>query len=128
MTRKSLDDERPDRLYTVTGGRSRPSEDTLDLVTLIVSRSEPAPGMQSEHVEILRMCRRPMAVVEISSYLGLPVSVVKILLCDLLGQDRISARHPSSARGGGPRRASGQATGRPDATFLKKVLVGLQNL
>ena len=76
-------------------------------------------GMQSEHVKILRMCRYPTAVVEISSDLGLPVSVVKILVCDLLDTGRITARHPSSA----PRK-----TRLPDLETLKQVLVGLQKL
>ena len=120
MIRRPFDDETPDRLYAVTGGRSRAHETVFDLVTLIVSEGAPSPGMQSEHVRILRMCHQPMAVVELSAALGLPVSVVKILLCDLLDAGRISARHPSAGSGGTWRL--------PDAEFLKKVLVGLQKL
>ncbi|SMD27492.1 DUF742 domain-containing protein [Kibdelosporangium aridum] len=119
MTWGHLHSEDPDRLYTVTGGRSRANESALDLVTLIVSECEPVPGMQSEHVKILRMCRYPTAVVEVSSDLGLPVSVVKILLCDLLDTGRITARHPSSAP---------VKTQLPDLETLKQVLVGLQKL
>ena len=118
MMRGGIDGENPDRLYTVTGGRSRAERADLDLVTLIVSESDPGPGMQSEHAKILRICRNPTAVVEVASVLGLPVGVVKILLSDLLHEGSVSARHPSSMR---PARL-------PDADFLKKVLVGLQNL
>lgn len=132
MSRRAIDGESPDRLYTVTGGRSRVDETTLDVVTLIVSECDPAPGMQSEHVKILQMCRQPMAVVEISSALKLPVSVVRILLCDLLDTGRITARHPSSARVNSPRRrwATGgpNETSLPDTALLKKVLIGLQDL
>lgn len=112
-------DEDPDRLYTVTGGRSRPAEDGFDLVTLIVSECEPSPGMQSEHARILRICREPTAVVELSADLRLPVSVVRILLSDLLDTGRITARHPSSAA---------NAAQLPTPEFLKQVLVGLRNL
>ena len=119
MSRRLLDDEDPDRLYTVTGGRSRTDDIQLDLVTLIVSESDPTPGMQSEHVRILRICTSPAAVVEISVELGMPVSVVKILLADLLDTGRVSARHPASA---------GTGSALPDRDFLKKVLVGLHNL
>ncbi|MCP9212942.1 DUF742 domain-containing protein [Streptomyces cucumeris] len=119
MIRGALDNEDPDRLYTVTGGRSRADESVFDMVTLIVSECEPVPGMQSEHARILRMCRGPLSVVEISSYLDLPVSVVKILLCDLLDTGRITARHPHAARTGGRL---------PEPETLKKVLVALQNL
>jgi hypothetical protein len=118
MMRWAVDGEDPDRLYTVTGGRSRAERVDLDLVTLILSEANPAPGMQSEHVKILRMCRNPTAVVEVASALGLPVSVVKILLSDLLQAGRVSARHPSSL-------GSAQI---PDAALLKEVLSGLQKL
>jgi len=119
MSPRALDGEDPDRLYTITGGRSQVDESRLDLVTLIVSECDPAPGMQSEHTKILEMCRRPTAVVEISSTLRLPVSIVKILLCDLLDTGRVTARHPSSAS------APSQL---PDSATLKQVLVGLENL
>ncbi|GAA2777859.1 DUF742 domain-containing protein [Saccharopolyspora taberi] len=117
MSRGELDREDPDRLYIVTGGRSRAAACRLDAVTLIVAESEPVAGMQSEHAEILRMCRGPVAVVEISAKLGLPVSVVRILLCDLLDSGRVTARHPSSA-----------TTRLPDPETLKQVLVGLEQL
>jgi uncharacterized protein DUF742 len=119
VSRDIIEGEDPDRLYTVTGGRSRARESPFDLVTLIVSESEPAPGMQSEHVRILRLCRRPCAVVEIASDLRLPVSVVKILLCDLLDLGQITARHPRSA---------GTTARLPGTETLKQVLVGLRNL
>lgn len=119
MSWRPLDGEDPDRLYTVTGGRSRADESAFDIVTLIVSECDPAPGMQSEHVRILTMCRAPMAVVEIAAELNLPVSIAKILLCDLLDTGRISARHPTSS----PARAQ-----LPDLETLKQVLVGLHKL
>ncbi|ORT58768.1 DUF742 domain-containing protein [Streptomyces sp. CB03238] len=111
-------DESPDRLYTLTGGRTRSAPDApFDLVTLVVAESEPGPGMQSEHAAILRMCRRPTAVVEVAAELALPVGIVRILLSDLLGTGRISARHP---------RASAHSL--PDPDILEQVLVGLRNL
>jgi hypothetical protein len=119
MSPRLLDSGDPDRLYTVTGGRSRVDESSVDIVTLIVSECDPVPGMQSEHVRILRMCTSPLAVVEISAELRLPVSVVKILLVDLLDTGRITARHPVSA----PTQAQ-----LPDPDILKQVLVGLEKL
>ncbi|HWM38220.1 MAG TPA: DUF742 domain-containing protein [Streptomyces sp.] len=118
MSRPGRDDD-PDRLYTVTGGRSRAGSDAFDLVTLVVSECEPTPGMQSEHAAILRICRSPTAVVEIASDLGLPVSIVRILLGDLLAASRITARHP---------RTTASADQLPDPEILKQVLVGLRNL
>ncbi|MEV2217117.1 DUF742 domain-containing protein [Streptomyces sp. NPDC050997] len=115
MSRPGRDDA-PDRLYTVTGGRSRSGPDSpFDLVTLVVAESGPRPGMQSEHVAILKMTERPTAVVEVAAELRLPVSITKILLSDLLAAGRVSARHPYTT-----------AVPRPD--LLEQVLVGLRNL
>ncbi|MGW9480723.1 DUF742 domain-containing protein [Saccharomonospora azurea] len=111
--------DRPDRLYTITCGRSRAEDADLDLVTLIVSEREPEPGMQSEHARILMLCANPTAVVEIAADVGLPVSVAKILITDLLNAGDVTARHPSAPR------ALDQL---PDPAFLEKVLVGLRNL
>ncbi|GAA2270786.1 hypothetical protein GCM10010145_01560 [Streptomyces ruber] len=110
-------DDSPDRLYTLTGGRSRAGTDSpFDLVTLVVAESAPVPGMQSEHAAILRMTERPTAVVEIAAELRLPVGITKILLADLLATGRVSARHPR------------HQAAVPDLELLEQVLVGLRNL
>ncbi|MEE2037320.1 DUF742 domain-containing protein [Nocardiopsis sp. CT-R113] len=112
--------EGPDRLYVITSGRSGGADGSLDAVTLIVAEDEPGPGLQSEHARILRLCRSPMAVVEIAAHLRLPVAVVRILLTDLLDTGRVTARHPRPA----PSPAHPLAS--PDV--LEKVLVALHNL
>ncbi|PAZ12351.1 hypothetical protein CLM62_30855 [Streptomyces sp. SA15] len=113
-----MDTGDPDRLYTVTGGRSR-ADDSFDLVTLVVSECEPTAGMQSEHARILDLCRHPTAVVEIAAELKLPITVVRILLGDLLATSRITARHPRAAR---------SVASLPDSALLQEVLHGLRNL
>ncbi|MGP4044221.1 DUF742 domain-containing protein [Streptomyces sp. 2A115] len=118
MSRPGRDDA-PDRLYTLTGGRSRSAPATpFDLVTLIVAECDPVPGMQSEHAVILRLAERPTAVAEVAAELELPVSITKILLSDLLAEGRVSARHPRKA----------DFAGLPDPDILEQVLVGLRNL
>ncbi|MBQ0827025.1 DUF742 domain-containing protein [Streptomyces tagetis] len=115
MSRPGRDDA-PDRLYTLTQGRSRSGPDNpFDLVTLVVAECEPTPGMQSEHVAILRMTRAPAAVVEIAAELRLPVGITRVLLADLHAAGRVSARHPRLAAV-------------PDPDILEQVLVGLRNL
>ncbi|MEV8311262.1 DUF742 domain-containing protein [Streptomyces flavidovirens] len=120
MTRRPVDTGSPDRLYTVTGGRSHTADTTVfDLVTLVVSECDPTPGMQSEHVRILTLCRHPAAVVEIAAELSMPITVVRILLEDLLAAGRITARRP---------RAAAAAADLPESALLKEVLHGLRNL
>ncbi|UGY94452.1 DUF742 domain-containing protein [Streptomyces gobiensis] len=111
------DGSSPERLYVITGGRSGSSVSTsLDLVTLIVARSGPRPGMQPEHASIVRLCHSPLSVAEISAYMSLPVSVVTVLLGDLLADDRVVARAPVP---------SAQL---PDPALIEAVIHGLQKL
>ncbi|WP_221348189.1 DUF742 domain-containing protein [Streptomyces beigongshangae] len=118
MSRPGRDDA-PDRLYTLTQGRTRSAPGTpFDLLTLVVAECGPVPGMQSEHAAILRLTERPTAVAEIAAELRLPVAITRILLSDLLAAGRVSARHPRRAVLGG----------RPDSHLLEQVLVGLRNL
>ncbi|MER6166286.1 DUF742 domain-containing protein [Streptomyces violaceorubidus] len=118
MTRRPVDTGPPDRLYTVTGGRSR-ADDSFDLVTLVVAECGPSAGMQSEHMRILDLCRHPTAVVEVAAELALPITVVRILLGDLLATGSITARHP---------RLGQTAASHPDTALLQEVLHGLRNL
>jgi hypothetical protein len=125
MSPRAIDRETPDRFYTITHGRVPADDDPFDIVSLIVAERDPAPGMQSEHVKILQMCRAPMALVEISAELQLPVRVVKVLLLDLLDTGGITARHPlpGTAPANGP-----AGLHLPDHDVLKQVLLGLQRL
>ncbi|MFE7356070.1 DUF742 domain-containing protein [Streptomyces sp. NPDC057543] len=93
------------RPYTITRGRTAPERDDFTLITVLTTAQDPrdehgAPilprGLQPEHRLILARCRRPSAVAEVASDLGLPVSVTKILLADLVAQGLLLARAPLS--------------------------------
>ncbi|WP_031485589.1 DUF742 domain-containing protein [Streptomyces bicolor] len=110
-----------ERYYVLTKGRSGPggSASSLDVATLIVSRTAPAPGFQHEHEEILRRCRDPLSAAELGAHLGLPFNILAVLLTDLLEAGHVEARDPIPAHGAG----SG-----PDLALLEEVLSGLQRL
>lgn len=111
------DEAAPERLYVITRGRSGPSSSgSIDLVTLIVSQSIPMPGMQPEHAAIMRMCRAPLSVAEISAYLQLPVSVIVVLVADLLADSRVEAR------------ALVARAQLPEPSLIEAVMHGLQKL
>ncbi|MFD1828437.1 DUF742 domain-containing protein [Streptomyces desertarenae] len=110
----------PVPLYVVTGGRAEAGDaQVLDLVTLIVARTEPEPGMRPEHVSILRMCANPLSVAELSAHLDLPFSAVHVLLSDLLAGSLVEARQT---------RAAHTAAADPDVEILKALIDGLQRL
>lgn len=118
----STDPSGLERYYVLTGGRSGPgggSASSLDVATLVLARSAPAPGMQHEHEEILRRCRDPLSVAELGAHLGLPFNILAVFLADLLDADRIEARDPISAS---------HADRGPDLALLEEVLSGLERL
>ncbi|MFE9774730.1 DUF742 domain-containing protein [Streptomyces sp. NPDC005931] len=119
--RRPTDPSGLERYYVLTGGRSGPggSASSLDVATLIVSRSGPVPGMQHEHEEIIRRCRDPLSVAELGAHLGLPFNILAVLLSDLLDAGRVEARDPIPAHGAGRG---------PDLALLEEVLSGLQRL
>ncbi|MDQ0597059.1 hypothetical protein QF037_001404 [Streptomyces canus] len=110
-----------ERYYVLTGGRSGPAglASSLDVATLIVSRTAPVPGLQHEHEEILRRCREPLSVAELGAHLGLPFNILAVLLTDLLEADRVEARDPVPAH---------DARRGPDLALLEEVLSGLERL
>ncbi|MFE3516307.1 DUF742 domain-containing protein [Streptomyces sp. NPDC059166] len=116
------------RPYTITRGRTAPERDDFSLITVLTTadravdeRGTPlrTGRLQPEHRMILDRCRRPAAVAEVSAGLGLPVSVTKILLADLVGQGLLLARAPLMAAG---------ASGRADMGLLATVRDGLRRL
>ncbi len=86
------------RPYAITGGRTRHSQHTFTLITLVVSRSAHEVShedLEPEAAQILDLCRdRAVAVAEIAAHLDLPVSVVKILCGDLLNASLIIVQSP----------------------------------
>ena len=103
------------RPYTVTGGRTRPvGARKFDLIDIVVSTGAAphraiSPG--PEHLRILELCQRPLAVAELAAMIGLPLGVVAVLLGDLLYEDLINV--------------FGQSQRVTDRGLLQKVLDGL---
>jgi Protein of unknown function (DUF742) len=108
------------RPYAITGGRTRHSQHTFTLITLVVSRSEAEfeyEYLEPESVQILELCRdRAVAVAEIAAHLDLPVSVVKILCGDLLNASLIIVQSPP-----------GQDD-QPSVELIERVMDGIRQL
>ncbi|MBP0457228.1 MULTISPECIES: DUF742 domain-containing protein [Streptomyces] len=86
------------RPYTVSGGRTRPAV-ALDLLTLVISTgSAPDGPLGPEHGQVLGLCPAPTPVAEIAGRMGLPATVTKILLADLVQCGAIRVRPPSRFR------------------------------
>ncbi|WP_369211432.1 DUF742 domain-containing protein [Streptomyces flavofungini] len=120
-SRRPTDPSGLERYYVLTKGRSGPGgpASSLDVATLVVSRTAPVPGIQHEHGEILRRCRDPLSVAELGAHLGLPFNILAVLLADLLEAGRVEARDPIPVYDAGRR---------PDLALLEEILSGLQRL
>ncbi|MCX4760756.1 DUF742 domain-containing protein [Streptomyces sp. NBC_01275] len=106
--------KKPERLYVITGpdGERAP----LDLVTLVVACAEPPSSATPEQTAVLRMCSAPLSVAEVSAYLGLPFSVITVLLTEMLAAELVQARAPIVRQE------------LPDRSLLEAVMHGLQRL
>jgi hypothetical protein len=104
------------RPYVVTDGRSHPTRNTFDLVTLVIAaRDRPLAGLSPEKRRLVELCMPgALSVAEVAGHLQLPVSVTKVLLGDLVDSGHIVTRAPI------PKAEL------PDAQILQEVLDGLR--
>lgn len=86
------------RLYALTRGRGRTRSD-LSLDTMVVdARAGFAPRRtEPEYVDIIRLCRSPQSVAEVSAQLRLPLTLTKVLIGDLIDDGRLVVRAPVEA-------------------------------
>lgn len=105
------------RLYTMTGGRTRPSHNSFDLIAYVeAAPSNPSSStLPPEHRSVLGACRRPLSVAEIAAHLDLPLGVLRVLLSDLLDRGMVRVREPMRSK-------------HPNERLLREVLHGLQAL
>jgi DNA-binding transcriptional ArsR family regulator len=98
------DDRRPGpvvRPYALVRGRTRPTGEALDVITMIHARHFRAPdpaGLEPEHLAVLRQCGVPMSVADLASAIDLPLGVVRILLADLRDRELIRIHLPRPER------------------------------
>ncbi|GAB3216356.1 DUF742 domain-containing protein [Kineococcus gypseus] len=72
------------RPYTVTGGRTRPSNADLPVEALVEALAEPEVGMTPERRRILELTRTSyLSIAELSAHVHLPVGVVRVVVSDL---------------------------------------------
>jgi len=106
------------RPYALIRGRTRPSGEAFDLMTMVTAvpgAEDDAYELEPEHLTLLRLCRRPTPVADIAADLELPLGVVRILLSDVRERRLITVDHPV------PKRLT-------DPQLLREVADGLRRL
>jgi len=79
------------RPFVMTGGRTR-AANSLRIETL-VQTSEKAGEAAFEGGRILQLCRTPHSIAEVSAKLELPLGVARVLVGDLVAEDRLVVHH-----------------------------------
>ena len=111
-------DRRRVRPYAMTGGRTRPTHDDLEIETLVstTSTGEQTPKLTVEQRAIAALCHDLLSIAEVSAHLHLPLGVVRILVGDMADEHLVRVHRPAHA--GDP----------PDLELLERVLDGLQTI
>ncbi|HEX8867576.1 MAG TPA: DUF742 domain-containing protein [Lentzea sp.] len=104
------------RPYALVSGRTRPTWGRLNLATQVraIRTTSDTSALSVEHLEILKMCRKPLSVAEVAAYLHAPLVVAKVLLSDLIQRGDVITSD-----------ASRMAVA-PDRNLLQKVLDGVR--
>lgn len=108
----------PLRPFVLTGGRARPSRNTIGVDTLLIAaEAEKALPISASRQEraLVGLCHRLLSVVEAAAHLKLPASVVAVLASDLVDSGHLTARSSASEA-------------QPGREMLVEVLDGLRRL
>lgn len=109
------------RPYAITAGRTpATASGQLDVATQVMTLRSAArtgaTGLTPEHLEIKKLCGRPLSVAELAVRMNLPLGVIRVLCADLIERGVVIVRSPA------------QRAGTPDRELLQAVLDGLSNL
>jgi hypothetical protein len=102
------------RPYAMTGGRTRPTHDALEIETLVSTTStvDLTPKLTVEQRAIAVLCHDILSIAEVSAKLHLPLGVVRILVGDMADDHLVMVHRPA------------HPGDRPDLALLERVLYG----
>ena len=89
------------RPYALVRGRTKPTGDRLDVISMAYSLRVSVPDpteLEPEHLALLQRCAVPMSVAELASGLELPLGVVRVLLADLRERELVRIDRPAQER------------------------------
>jgi uncharacterized protein DUF742 len=104
------------RPYSLTGGRTRPTHDDLEIEALVATTSvgEQTPKLTVEQRAIAALCHDLLSIAEVSAQLHLPLGVIRVLVADMADEHLVIVYRPA------------HAGDRPDLALLERVLCGLR--
>jgi hypothetical protein len=85
------------RPYAMTRGRAT-AKNRFNVISLVTATRTAPPlevGMGPEHISIVNLCQRPLALAEVAAHLSLPLGTVRVLLDDLLSRRLVQVSEPT---------------------------------
>jgi hypothetical protein len=112
------------RPYTLTGGRTRPTGDHIDVITIVTAvpagadqpEADRMAGLTPEHLRLLAACGSAASVAEIAAETGLGVGVTRMLVGDLRDRELVTLRAPATV------------SRLPQENMLRNIINGLKAL
>jgi len=81
------------RPFVMTGGRTRVSDASLRMETIVHTASDVAAGGEFESAHIVELCRAPHSIAEVAANLSVPLGVAMVLVGDLVAQRHLVVHH-----------------------------------
>jgi hypothetical protein len=102
----------------MTGGRTRPTHDDLEIEALVSTTAmvEQTPKLTVEQRAIAALCHDVLSIAEVSAQLHLPLGVIRVLVGDMADEHLVMVHRPA------------HAGDRPDLVLLERVLYGLRTV
>jgi hypothetical protein len=102
----------------MTGGRTRPTHDALEIEALVstISIGEQTPKLTVEQRAIAALCHDLLSIAEVSAQVQIPFGVVRVLVGDMADENLVMVHRPA------------HAGDRPDLALLERVLYGLPTI
>jgi hypothetical protein len=88
-------------VYAVTGGRTRGTGRDLPVESLFTATDRWTAGLEKEYRLIVDMATRPVSVVEVGAWLGVPFGVARVLVADLADAGYLDVHMPPATEPGG---------------------------
>jgi Protein of unknown function (DUF742) len=92
-------DRRRVRPYAMTGGRTRPTHDDLEIEALVstTSMGDRTSRLTVEQRAIAALCHDILSIAEVSAQLHLPLGVIRVLVGDMADERLLTVHRPAQA-------------------------------
>ena len=81
------------RPFVITGGRTRATDESLRVETMVQTVGKPRDDLDFENARIVDYCYEPVSIAEIAAELGLPLTVAIVIVGDLVAACCLETTH-----------------------------------